>query len=48
MGAQNTQIWTARLWIAIELTSAQIGGYCALRTDLHRLRHLRSVTACGR
>jgi len=26
IGAQNTQIWTARLWIAIELTSAQNGG----------------------
>jgi hypothetical protein len=26
MAAQNTQIWTARLWIAIELTSAQNGG----------------------
>jgi hypothetical protein len=23
MDAQNTQIWTARLWIAIELASAQ-------------------------
>jgi hypothetical protein len=28
MGAQNTQIWTARLRIAIKLTSAQNGGYC--------------------
>jgi len=26
MGAQNTQIKTARLWIAIELTSTQNGG----------------------
>jgi hypothetical protein len=27
MGAQNTRIWTARLWIGIAPTSAQNGGY---------------------
>jgi len=45
--AQNILIGMAQTGVSPVTTGAHIGGYCALRTGLHRLRQLRSVTACG-